>query len=76
VWCLGQKKRKAPFLSSMDVKGNQKKIALTEINYDQTAIGLPAITSAVFFITKLFLENAGVMLPPVALPAENTKGVL
>jgi hypothetical protein len=53
MWCPGQNKRIVP-LSSMDVvKGYEALIAFApEIDCDQTALGLPPVTSAVLLIAK------------------------
>jgi hypothetical protein len=54
VWCPGQNKRIAPlFLPWMSQKATKGITALTlEIDCDQTTMGLPLVTSAVFLIAK------------------------
>jgi hypothetical protein len=50
---LEQKNSTSPFLPWMSWKATKALTALTpEIDYDQTTMGLPFVTSAVFLITK------------------------
>jgi hypothetical protein len=55
VWCPGQKKRKAPlpFFHGSWEKATKRLTALPpEIDCDQTAMGLPPVTSPIFHIAK------------------------
>jgi hypothetical protein len=57
VWCPGQNKRIAPlsFLHGCRKKATKGLTVLTpEIDCDQTAIGLPPVTSSVFLIADQF----------------------
>jgi hypothetical protein len=61
VWFPGQNKR---IVSLFFFRGCRKKplkeIAITsEIDYDQTAMGLAPVTSELFLIVKLFLIKRG-----------------
>jgi hypothetical protein len=50
-----QKKSTSPFLLWMSLKATKELTSLTpEMDCDQTAIGLPLVTSAVFLIAKQF----------------------